>query len=108
MGRKVDDYATEVEARADDVQRGILDVYTEHFDAERRRLFDVPRQLTAAREAVHMTQRQLAEACGIHQSEISRIERGQISPTLDTLTRLMAPLGVRLTIVDAHGRPLPA
>jgi ribosome-binding protein aMBF1 (putative translation factor) len=108
MGSKFDDYAAEVEARADDLQRGILDAYTDHFDAERRRLFDVPRQLTAAREAVHMTQRQLAEACGVHQSEISRIERGQISPTLDTLTKLAAPLGVRLTIVDADGRPVSA
>ncbi len=55
-----------------------------------------------------MTQRQLAQACGVHQSEISRIERGQISPTLDTLTRLAAPLGVRLAIVDADGRPISA
>jgi ribosome-binding protein aMBF1 (putative translation factor) len=106
MGNRFNDYAAEVEARADDVQRGILDAYTEHFDAERRRLFDVPRQLAAAREAAHMTQRQLAEACGIHQSEISRIERGQISPTLETLARLTAPLGVRLAVIDADGRPL--
>lgn len=49
-----------------------------------------------------------SEACGVHQSEISRIERGQISPTLDTLTKLAAPLGVRLTIVDADGRPVSA
>ncbi len=108
MGSKFDDYAAEVEARADDVQRGILDAYAQHFDAERRRLFDVPRQLVAARVAAHMTQRQLAVACGIHQSEISRIERGQISPTLETLARLTAPLGVRLAVVDADGRPLPA
>lgn len=107
MGSKFDDYVAEVESRADDVQYGVLDAYTEHFDAERRRLFDVPRQLAAAREAVRMTQRQLAEACGVHQSEISRIERGQVSPTLDTVARLAAPLGVRLTIVDADGRPLP-
>lgn len=64
MGSKFDDYAAEMEVHADDLQRGILDAYTDHFDAERRRLFDVPRQLTAAREAVRMTQRQLAEACG--------------------------------------------
>jgi ribosome-binding protein aMBF1 (putative translation factor) len=108
MGSRLEDYAAEVEARADDVQRGTLDVYSRHFDAERRRLFDVPRQLAAAREAARLTQRQLAEACGVHQSEISRIERGQVSPTLETLARLTAPLGVRLAIVDADGRPLPA
>jgi len=108
MGSSFERYAAEADARADEVQQGLLDVYSRHFDAERQRLFDVPRQLTAAREAAHLTQRQLAEACGIHQSEISRIERGQISPTLDTLARLTAALGVRLAVVGLDGRPLPA
>jgi ribosome-binding protein aMBF1 (putative translation factor) len=106
MGSSFDDYVADVEARATDVQRGLLDMWTKHFEAERQRLFDVPQQLAAAREARQMTQRQLAKATGIHQSEISRIERGQISPTLETLTRLVAALGVRLAIVGADGHPV--
>ncbi|MDT3440351.1 MULTISPECIES: helix-turn-helix transcriptional regulator [unclassified Pseudofrankia] len=106
MSYRFDDYVARVEAQADDDERELLDIYTKFFDAERQRVFDVPRQLAAARQARHLTQRQLAKASGIQQSEISRIERGQISPTLETLTRLTAALGARLEIVDTEGNPL--
>jgi transcriptional regulator with XRE-family HTH domain len=43
-----------------------------------------------------MTQRELARASGIDQAEISRIERGQANPTVQTLQALGAPLGVVL------------
>jgi transcriptional regulator with XRE-family HTH domain len=48
---------------------------------------------------MHLTQAQLAGVTGIPQSEISRIERGQTNPTVQTVDRLLAPLGARLEIV---------
>jgi len=43
-------------------------------------------------------QRTLALRAGTDQAAISRIERGQISPTLDTIERLLAAMGERLEL----------
>lgn len=40
------------------------------------------------------TQKELAEKAGVGQAVISRIERGRLSPTLDTYARLAAALGL--------------
>jgi ribosome-binding protein aMBF1 (putative translation factor) len=108
MGSKFSEYDAEVEARAEGVERAALDAFAEHYADERRLLFDVARQLVAAREARHLTQKQLAELAGVGQSEISRIERGQINPTLETVAKLSRPLGVHLALVDREGRAVPA
>jgi DNA-binding XRE family transcriptional regulator len=44
--------------------------------------------LIERRRSLHWTQKELAEHSGIAQSEISRIERGRKSPTIDTYSRL--------------------
>lgn len=54
--------------------------------------------LTKARTSVGMTQKQLAEATGIYQADISRIERGLANPSLATLKRLAAGMGMNLNI----------
>ncbi|GAB3756832.1 helix-turn-helix domain-containing protein [Microlunatus parietis] len=56
--------------------------------------------LAAAREEQQMTQQALAAAAGVRQPEISRIENGQANPTLETLARLTAALGKRLTLTS--------
>lgn len=53
--------------------------------------------LMVARRRLHLTQEQLAERSGIAQTEISRIERGRKSPTVDTYARLAASLGLRVS-----------
>jgi ribosome-binding protein aMBF1 (putative translation factor) len=40
------------------------------------------------------TQKQLAERAGIGQAEVSKIERGRKSPTIDTYARLATALGM--------------
>lgn len=45
-----------------------------------------------------MTQKELAEKSGLRQSNISRIESGAASPTVDTLSRIAAGLGKQLKI----------
>jgi transcriptional regulator with XRE-family HTH domain len=50
--------------------------------------------LLQERRQLGWTQEQLAERSGIGQTEISKIERGRKSPTLDTYARLAAALGM--------------
>ncbi len=54
--------------------------------------------LMKEREAQHLTQTELAERTGIRQSNISRIEKGQASPTLNTLSRIARGLGKELQV----------
>ncbi|MCK9250875.1 MAG: helix-turn-helix domain-containing protein [Solirubrobacteraceae bacterium] len=45
-----------------------------------------------------LTQDRLAVRAGTSQAFISRVERGELSPTIETLERLLASMGERLTI----------
>ena len=58
----------------------------------------VGRQITAAREAVGMTQVQLSESTGIYQSNINRIEKGKYNVGLDILSKISAALGCEIVI----------
>ena len=60
------------------------------------------RAMMEAREEKHMTQKQLSEATGIHQADISRLENGTANPSLRTLKRLAAGLGMTLKIEFVH------
>lgn len=59
-------------------------------------------QLLQGRRELHLTQKQLAERSGIGQAEISKIERGQTSPTMDTYSRLCSALGIHPTLPEAR------
>ena len=60
--------------------------------------YEAIRAMISARLDSHMTQRELAEKTGIRQSNISRIESGLCSPTVETLSRIAAGLGKQLKI----------
>jgi transcriptional regulator with XRE-family HTH domain len=45
-----------------------------------------------------MSQRELAELAGTRQAAISRIERGLVSPSVETLGRIVAAMGERLVL----------
>ena len=60
--------------------------------------YQLTRALIAARIEANMTQKELAEKSGIRQSNISRIENGNCTPTLDTLRALANALGKQLVI----------
>lgn len=51
-----------------------------------------------ARERHGLSQRVLALRAGTDQAAISRIERGEISPSLETIERLLAALGEQLAL----------
>ena len=56
------------------------------------------RAIVTARETHNYTQAQLAEATGIHQANISKLESGSGNPSLRTLKRLAAGMGMRLKL----------
>ena len=50
------------------------------------------------RQSKDLTQKQLAEVTGITQADISRLETGTANPSLRTLKRLAAGLGMKLKL----------
>ena len=69
--------------------------------------YSVFNQFLELRKKRNMTQKELAAAAHIDQSEISRIEKGAANPTLATLESLVRALGGELRIVDRK-EPIPA
>lgn len=57
-------------------------------------------ELIKARNEKGLSQRQLEGLSGVKQPVISRMERGETIPQLDTLMRVLAPLGKTLQLVD--------
>jgi DNA-binding XRE family transcriptional regulator len=103
VGSKFADYQREVEQRASAREHELLDIFSEHYAEERDRVFGVQHALAVARERKGLTQKQLAKLSGIQQSEISKIERGQINPTIETVARMAGPLDAHVALVDRSG-----
>jgi len=59
--------------------------------------------LLTARKRKGLTGEQLARLTGVDRSTISRLERGQTLPMLDTAKRLEKALGVSLTFKRSTG-----
>ena len=51
-----------------------------------------------ARKQSGLTQKELSERSGIAQGDISRLERGNANPSIRTLQRLAAGMGMRLKL----------
>ena len=70
--------------------------------AERERInFEVALigKMVEAREAKGLSQRELAEIAGIKQPAIARLESLKATPQIDTLFKVLYPLGYTLEIV---------
>ncbi len=50
------------------------------------------------RNALGLSQRDLAELCGLPQSSIARVESMRTVPKLNTLLKMMKPLGLKLNV----------
>ena len=58
----------------------------------------IMRAIVEGREGRDLTQQQLAEVTGIAQADISRLENGTGNPSLRTLKRLAAGMGMALQL----------
>jgi len=66
---------------------------------------DAGKLIRERRRANGLTQAQLALRAGSTQAAISRLERGELSPTIETVERLLAVMGEEADII-ARRRPL--
>ncbi len=93
-GTSFDDFMRDVEAEAEaEGPEAVAHLQSLHHR------FRLASELVTLRKTRAVSQRQLAQATGIHQSEISRIERGVGNPTGDTLARLGRGLSAHLAFV---------
>ena len=60
---------------------------------------DIINAIIDAREQHGLTQEQLAELCGMSQPAIARLEKAIHSPKLNSILKLLRPLGYRLAVV---------
>ena len=60
--------------------------------------YQIAREIIKARIEMRMPQKELSEKTGIRQSNISRIENGNCSPTVETLEKIAEGLGKKLEI----------
>jgi transcriptional regulator with XRE-family HTH domain len=68
---------------------------------------DVAPRLRGARHRAGLTQAALARRAGTSQATISAYERGRKEPSVETLSRLLAASGVRLTAAAASAAVVP-
>lgn len=88
------------------------DVYKDHVkkvdpDAKRdieemENIAAIVSKMVEKRNDLGITQRDLAAMCGIPQSSVARIESFQTTPNLDTLLKIMQPLGLKLVVAQAN------
>lgn len=55
--------------------------------------------MVRVREKNNLSQAQLAEICGVKQSAIARMESASHSPQIDSMLKVLLPLGYTLKIV---------
>ena len=85
----------ELDLDAEDIWEDGIEINSNHeVDVN----FMVAENLANARDEVGMTQKQLSDATGIYQADISKIERGLANPSLSTLKRLADGMGMKLKI----------
>lgn len=60
---------------------------------------NVIRAMVDARISQNLTQKELAERTGIHQSDISKLENGTRNPSLKLLKRLADGMGMNMDLV---------
>jgi transcriptional regulator with XRE-family HTH domain len=58
-----------------------------------------------AREKSGLTQKQLSDLCGIKQPVIARLERAVHSPQINSLLKILRPLGYTLAVVKEQPAP---
>lgn len=80
----------------EDVER---ELFTAEEIAESKLRVSLIGELIKARQEQGISQKRLEEMSGVKQPIIARMEKGYTSPQVDTLLKVLAPLGKTLAIV---------
>ena len=76
------------------------ELYSQEEIAESKLRVELIGEIIKAREEQGITQKKLEELSGVKQPVIARMETGKTSPQLDTILKVLAPLGKTLYIGD--------
>ena len=68
---------------------------------EMEALADIVSLIIERRIELGYSQKDLSELCGLSPSSISRIEACTVKPKVMTLIKIMTPLGLKLSVVNA-------
>lgn len=68
--------------------------YNEGAPTAERRKMNIHENIKKARKAAGVTQKELAEAMGVHQKDISRWENGERAPSVEALADICIALKV--------------
>ena len=92
----------------------VIDTFSDYMNdetrvtpAERERInFEISLigKMIEAREEKGLSQRELAEISGVKQPAIARLERMKATPQIDTLFRVLHPLGYTIEIVPLDNK----
>lgn len=63
-------------------------------------LAEIVSAIIKKRNELGLSQRELAKTCNLPQSSIARIESCHVIPKVETLLKIMAPLGLKLVAVS--------
>jgi DNA-binding XRE family transcriptional regulator len=102
VAKNFEELSSRAKANWSDDERRVYETASKQFTAEMDERARLGAQLAETRKAHDLTQEALSALSGIHQSEISRIERGAGNPTAATLLRLADALGQRVALVPNH------
>ena len=97
MGKKFSEYAAERAKRASVEEATAVEVFDKAYA-----VYSVGAAIAAARKAQQLNQTQLAALADIDQGDVSRIERGLITPTAPTLMKLVHALDGELVLNVAN------
>ncbi|MCL2853986.1 MAG: helix-turn-helix domain-containing protein [Defluviitaleaceae bacterium] len=76
------------------------ELFTEEQIRESKLRVAIIGELIKARNEQGISQRELEQLSGVKQPIISRMEAGETSPQLDTILKVLAPLGKTLYVGD--------
>lgn len=76
-----------------------IDIETQSYLKETESIAQIVNIIVNRRNELGISQRKLAEMCGISKSSITRIESFETIPNLDTLLRILQALRLRLSIM---------
>lgn len=85
----------------EDVQQ---ELFTQEEIAESNLRVALIGELIRARQELGISQKKLEELSGVRQPVIARMEKGTTSPQLDTVLKVLAPLGKTLAIVPIKAK----
>ena len=76
----------------------LLSKWRKHYELEK----SIIEKMVEFRKNQGITQKELAEMCGLKQSAIARIENRVNSPQLDTIIKIFDALNLRVEVIDSE------